>query len=334
MSGIEIAGLIMGAFPLLMAALERYREGAELLSDWWRIQRAYKKCKQDINYHRILFEGNLEEFLLPLVADEDELKVLMANPAGEAWEDPELEKRLQDRLPKSYELYLDIIGDINELMDKLKKELGVDNAQFQSKVNESQTPAKTKPSRKDLLTVSNFEFQAKRIKFSLKKASREKLFGELQEYNDKLRKLLESSDRTSAARRAREPKQTTLIADRKLGEFWRYAKKLHDALAKAWRCGCSSHEANLRLQHRTSDEADFDVLFRTKTAADIWKWQETNIKMIQTDCSVNAVAITVTEVDDTNPPPAISQHRRMMGPRPSAFNMGKHSVSILNIPGK
>ena len=136
MSGVEAVGLLLGAFPLLISALEHYREGAELLSDWWRIQRAYKKCKQDIEYHRILFESNVEEFLLPLVVDEAELRVLMANPAGDEWEDPELGKRLQERLPKSYNLYLDIIGDINKLMEKLKKELGVGNASFQSRVDE------------------------------------------------------------------------------------------------------------------------------------------------------------------------------------------------------
>jgi hypothetical protein len=107
-----------------------------MLMDWWRIQRAYKKCRHDLNYHRILFEGNIERFLLPLVADDEELKSLMADPAGDAWEDQELEARLKDRLPRSYDLFLDIIGDIHELMESLKKELGIHNVNFQAKINE------------------------------------------------------------------------------------------------------------------------------------------------------------------------------------------------------
>ena len=134
MSGIEVAGLVLGAFPILLHTLESYREGAEVLKDWWRIDRAFKKCRQDINYHRILFEGNIERFLLPLVADEDELKVLMANPAGDDWEDPELEARLKERLPKSYDLFLDIIGEINTLMEVLKSDLGVQIAKPKAKV--------------------------------------------------------------------------------------------------------------------------------------------------------------------------------------------------------
>ena len=136
MSGIEIAGLVLGAFPLLLAALDKYREGAEVLTDWWRIQRAYKRCKQDLEYHRILFEGNIERFLLPLVVDEDELKHLMADPAGKDWEDKTMEERLKERLPKSYYVFLDVISDINGLMEALKVDLGVQNKNVQAFVNQ------------------------------------------------------------------------------------------------------------------------------------------------------------------------------------------------------
>jgi hypothetical protein len=134
MSGIEIAGLVLGAFPLLIYALESYREGAEVVGDWWQVERAYTKCKQDLKYHQLLFEGNIERFLLPLVVDDDELKQLMENPAGTAWEDPELEKKLQERLPKAYDTFLGVMVDINKLMESFKKALGVNNQKFHTRV--------------------------------------------------------------------------------------------------------------------------------------------------------------------------------------------------------
>jgi hypothetical protein len=136
MSGIEIAGLVLGAFPLLIHALESYREGAEVVSDWWQIQSAYQKCKQDLKYHQLLFEGNIERFLLPLVVDDDELKQLMENPAGTAWEDPKLEQKLQERLPRAYDTFLGVMVDINKLMESFKKALGVDNEKFRTRVTE------------------------------------------------------------------------------------------------------------------------------------------------------------------------------------------------------
>jgi hypothetical protein len=125
MSGIEIAGLVLGAFPLLIQALKTYREGAEVLNDWWKIERTYKKTTRDLQFNQLLFEGNMERLLLPLVADDDELSALMADPAGKHWEDADLELRLRQRLPKSYDLFLENIGEISGLVDSLKKEIGV-----------------------------------------------------------------------------------------------------------------------------------------------------------------------------------------------------------------
>ncbi|OCL04599.1 hypothetical protein AOQ84DRAFT_300565 [Glonium stellatum] len=333
MSGVEVAGFLLAAFPLLISALEHYREGAELLSDWWRIQRAYKKCKQDIEYHQILFESNVEEFLLPLVVNEAELQILMENPAGEGWEDPELEERLKQRLPKSYNLYLDIIGDINKLMEKLKKELGVGNAYFQSRVNESKGSTETKIYQRDLLSVSNVQFQAKRITFSLKKSSRAKLFRELKECNDRMRKLLESSDRTSAAKHVQRISNQHL-AHTKLTQFWCHAEKLHHALSRAFQCACKSHKANLRLQHRTTEEAEFDLLFSMKTTPDSWGWQETKIKMLHNEPLSEAMAIKVTATENMSPSLATPQHRIMKSTRSSALNKAERNASLQCVPNR
>ncbi|KAF2009486.1 hypothetical protein BU24DRAFT_467859 [Aaosphaeria arxii CBS 175.79] len=291
MSGIELAGLVLGAFPLLIYALESYREGAELLNDWWRIQATYKKCKHDLGYHHTIFEGNIERLLLPLVVDDDELKALMDNPAGEAWEDEELEKRLKQRLPKSYELFLDIMGNINKLIESLKKELGVNDSKFLAKVDKGKVKAGV--TRRDRLSISNIEFEAKRIRFSLKKSSRERLFDKLQDANDRLRNLLDSSDHISEARRKTGTIKPNSAVNRKINDFWRHAVRLHHALIKSWQCSCMSHVANLQLQHRTSEKVEFDVLFNLGADHKRLGWQETKIKMLPAESTPNSPGIVV-----------------------------------------
>lgn len=64
------------------------------------------------------------------------MQQLIAEPHGPAWANPELEKRLRQRLPKSYDLYLESIERIQDVMIDLKRELGMDKAGFQSKVSE------------------------------------------------------------------------------------------------------------------------------------------------------------------------------------------------------
>ena len=137
MSGIEVAGLVLGAFPLLVTALEQYRESAEVYTDWWRFRRQYSKVKRDVEYHQITFSSNLEELLLPLVCEDEEIFNLMANPGGPAWQDSELESRLRERLPVAYDNYLASIHEISMIMEKLTQELGLDKAYMGTKTNKS-----------------------------------------------------------------------------------------------------------------------------------------------------------------------------------------------------
>lgn len=132
MTGIEIAGLVLGAFPIVVSGLEHYRESAEVAKDWWKFQRQYKKCKRDVEYHQITFSSNLEELLLPLVCDDEQISALMADPGGLAWENMELESRLRERLPVAYDSYLDSMHEIGEIMKKLTQELGLDKAYLET----------------------------------------------------------------------------------------------------------------------------------------------------------------------------------------------------------
>ena len=136
MSGIEIAGLVLGAFPVLIEALERYRSGAGMFQDWWKFRRAYTEWEQELAYHHLLYERNLERFLLPLVVDDSELKTLVADPTSDKWADPELETRLKRHLQKEYDIVLSIIANINECIESLKNDLGLDNPALKVKLNQ------------------------------------------------------------------------------------------------------------------------------------------------------------------------------------------------------
>ena len=138
MSGIEVAGLLLGTFPLLISALEHYRQTAEVLEDWWQIKKEYKKCKNEIKVQELVFENNLERFLLPLVVDDDDVNELMSEPGGLKWRDPALEQKLIDRLPRSYDLFLDIMHDIQATMEGLQEELGLNRTLFQKELGAHQ----------------------------------------------------------------------------------------------------------------------------------------------------------------------------------------------------
>ncbi|KAI9766750.1 MAG: hypothetical protein M1839_004781 [Geoglossum umbratile] len=298
MSGVEVAGLILAAFPLCISALEHYRETADVVGFFWQIQREYKKCKQSLSFCQLSFELNLEECLLPLIANEDELRCLLADPGGVAWQDTSLEVKLKERLPKSYGLYLEIIHDIKEITSELEQELAVGKAHFQSKVAQDDTQQLPKKATPDSFMIrKNWEYQAQRLKMSFNKTIREKLFNDLTECNNRLRTLLDSSDRIAVLRSTRHVAKKSAV-NKKLWQLWRHASNLYDLLTNSWGCDCRHfHQANLLLRHRTTSDVDFNVVFvfsqqPPELPASSWVWQQANIKM-QEDVTSTTITLPV-----------------------------------------
>ena len=139
MSGIEAAGLALAIFPIVLTALENYRETAEVIGDWWKFKRKYIKCKRDVEYYHIAFESNLKQLLLPLICDDDQIGILMSDPGGDGWFEEELESKLRERLPNAYEAYLDSVNEITGVMRKLTQELGLDKDYLDTRLGSNKT---------------------------------------------------------------------------------------------------------------------------------------------------------------------------------------------------
>lgn len=122
-TGIETAGLVLAVFPLLISALEHYREGFEPLKDWWKFRTEFVGFAHIIGRQYLLFEENLEELLSPIVSSDAEMDMLLNNPQHPSWRNPRLEEMLRSRLPKSYERYRYTIDDMMTCMDVLQKKL-------------------------------------------------------------------------------------------------------------------------------------------------------------------------------------------------------------------
>lgn len=87
------------------------------------------------------------------------------------------------------------------------------------------------------------------------------LHAQLQDYNDRMRNLLQSSDYTTASRSSRgqladSNRQAT--DQRVLGY---HPRRLHVAVSQAWQFHHASDVASLQLWRQTSEQVQFDVLF-------------------------------------------------------------------------
>lgn len=131
MSGFEIAGVVLGAFPIAIIALEKYREVAKLWGFWWEIRSEYQKCSSEVKFHRLGFTRNLKQLLLPMVSDKAQILRLLAEPGGKEWKEQSIAQQLEDRLQDSYELYFEIIQQLQRAMEELQEVLAVDKTNVQ-----------------------------------------------------------------------------------------------------------------------------------------------------------------------------------------------------------
>jgi len=137
MSGFEIAGVILGAFPILISALKGYGELARKVGHWSSIRQEYQKCKNEINAQHVEFIGNLRRLLLTLGVDDARISRLLAGPGGEEWKDADLAYQLQDHLRDSYDVFLGTIQDMNKAMEDLKKEIIIDSENLRQKIEQT-----------------------------------------------------------------------------------------------------------------------------------------------------------------------------------------------------
>jgi hypothetical protein len=122
-SGVEVAGLVLGSIPLILAGLQFYAEGIS-------VTRRYAKYREEVN--SLLIELRAENslylnsinMLLVGVVPPEEMVVFLADPKGLRWKDPKFDRKLRKRLDTSYETYLETISQLiattNRFSDRLR----------------------------------------------------------------------------------------------------------------------------------------------------------------------------------------------------------------------
>ncbi|KAK3338726.1 LOW QUALITY PROTEIN: hypothetical protein B0H65DRAFT_511117 [Neurospora tetraspora] len=281
MSGLEIAGLVLGALPLAIEVLDRYGEVARRIDVFFKIRTEYQEWRRQLKYNNLLYERNLKELLLPLMIDDetekDKIPELIKDPFGSWWTEPKTARLLQERLDDGYEVYMDCIQVIKQVMEDIVHELALGHSSVQSKIT---TPGEATMIAR-LRDSDNRSFQRFRFKFAVKgQEKRTRLFSKFEDYNRKLRDLLEGSDklRDLSVQTPVTVQPKAAAIDTALCKFWVKADKFFNAIASSWNCRCNTHCANLLLRHRSNATPEFEVLFtKEQPSPATWNARKTKI---------------------------------------------------------
>jgi hypothetical protein len=119
MSGFEIAGIVLGALPLIICAFENLQDAATKLNRLVEFQSEYNKTWGEIEDEELMYRLQLHKLLTPLVRDgvltKLELEDLLLDTSADMWKEPDLMAALKQRLGESYHRYLANLDEIQQL---------------------------------------------------------------------------------------------------------------------------------------------------------------------------------------------------------------------------
>jgi hypothetical protein len=113
-SGLEIAGLVLGTFPIVLHAISIHKEA---LND-----RHVRILKRSLETQHTIFLNSIEGIISPLLNDAD-CRDLLDNPTGRGWKNPKLNDDLRVRLGTSYDIFIEAVNDIHDMVTNLNAEI-------------------------------------------------------------------------------------------------------------------------------------------------------------------------------------------------------------------
>jgi hypothetical protein len=125
MSGIEVAGLVLGAIPLILAGLEFYVKGIAVTRRYRRHEEEFTSLLIELKTENTTYINSINILLFGVVPPMD-MADFLANPCGDRWKDSKFDQKLRARLNSSYDSYINTITQMNNTAVMIQKKLMLD----------------------------------------------------------------------------------------------------------------------------------------------------------------------------------------------------------------
>lgn len=140
MSGAGVAGLVLGAIPLLISGLEHYAEGVETIRKVRHSSAEFLKIKTALAIQYRIFVGSLMVLLQDDVDDVELLKWMQNSRNNSSWQDLSIDKTLQWRLGPDYAVYREGTGAMATTLEDFRSALQISaNREVSQRLHEVST---------------------------------------------------------------------------------------------------------------------------------------------------------------------------------------------------
>lgn len=125
MSGVEVAGLLIGLLPLVITALEHYQDVHKARGLVARFESEYKRTLRDVKHEQLVLHLTLKDLLAPLCGDdqfeEGDLEKWLSDPENSEWSAEEVKSIMKERLGSDvvYGHFLEITDALHQTASKL-----------------------------------------------------------------------------------------------------------------------------------------------------------------------------------------------------------------------
>ncbi|KAI0533155.1 hypothetical protein GGR58DRAFT_506656 [Xylaria digitata] len=223
----DVAGLVLGALPVAIMAIENYLKGLELRENYKNYQQTLQGIRRNIFIQQQQLQVTLES-------------IALRKPTLQ-----EVKQRLREVKLDCYQQFIDILEHMDSITSRLLEKLDIDS--------------NGKPKWTDA-NPGRASWEWRRVKRSFGDMQRKELFHELQYWNNALRNCLEPKHEISSD--YSDPLTWELVRSFSLkscDETRKNVQIVHKALAAAWSKNCADpqHPSNVELiwQHTGLKEA-------------------------------------------------------------------------------
>ncbi|GAP83971.1 putative mitochondrial ATP synthase gamma subunit-like protein [Rosellinia necatrix] len=289
MSGLEVIGVVLGSIPLLVSALESYKDGIGTIRRIRHHAKVMSNLSAALSTEEAILRNTCETLLGGIVHPKD-MTPLLEIPFGPLWRDPEIEARVERRLGHTLEEFMALVRSMEEAVKDMRLKLGLGH-NFETKTGNQSI------SRRGMIVIA---LQASTHQESIKR---------LADINMKLHVMM-------AGNLQNEPHRIVYSQDKLFNLLQAVSRSIYNALRYSLSCTCAhSHGVGFGLPKaraigRMKDEEvllkrlDFHLILENKSQSakgkelSSWVWDELVLRLAETPmktCTTTALP-AVTDV--------------------------------------
>ncbi|KAK1700497.1 hypothetical protein BDP55DRAFT_626069 [Colletotrichum godetiae] len=189
----EIAGLVLGAIPLVISAYEHRKALLDSAEAFFHGKKDYDKIIRRLHIEYASYDQNMRILLIHAV-NEEELDHMIKNSQHSLWKSEGLAIILRRELGSAYGPTMGLLEDLSDILVSIVAKLDISGSDKVKQQGLAIIVSSNPPQSNSQDLQERFRFE-KRLEFTLKKRSVDKKLQAINDFNTHLRNLLQEADK-------------------------------------------------------------------------------------------------------------------------------------------